>query len=185
MSNAELSPAAQNPILLDKKHRLTTLIVEDAHRRMMYNRVKETLVELRSVYWVIWGRQFVRKSMHHCITCRRSEGKPYQCAPSPPLPDFRVNQSRPLQYTGVDFARPLYVRHLATSEKTKVWLCLFTCCATRAVYLDLVHAATFIRCFRRFSARRGIPRKVISDNGKTFKSSSKIIHNLLSDPDVT
>ena len=65
------------------------------------------------------------------------------------------------------------------------------------MHLDLVpdlHAATFIRCFRRFSgseikikisARRGIPIKVISDNGKTFKLVSKIIQNLLSDPDVT
>ena len=32
---------------------------------------------------------------------------------------------------------------------------------------------TFIRCFRRFAARRGIPRKIVSDNSKTFKSACK------------
>jgi peroxiredoxin len=26
---------------------------------------------------------------------------------------------------------------------------------------------TFVRCLKRFSARRGIPRKLLSDNGKT------------------
>ena len=62
-----------------------------------------------------------------------------------------------------------------------------TCCVTRAVHLDLVpdlKAVTFIRSFKRFTARRGIPTKVVSDNGKTFKAASKIIQCVFDDPDV-
>ena len=65
-----------------------------------------------------------------------------------------------------------------------MWICLFTCCATRAVHLDLVvdmTATSFILCFRRF---RGIPLKLISENSKTFKSANKIIVGMLSHPDV-
>ena len=68
-----------------------------------------------------------------------------------------------------------------------MWLCLYTCCVTRAVHLDLVpdlNAVTFIRSFKRFTARRGIPTKAVSDNGKTFKAASKIIQGVFDDPDV-
>ena len=68
-----------------------------------------------------------------------------------------------------------------------MWICLFTCCATRAVHLDLVvdmTASSFILCFRRFTARRGVPWKLISDNSKTFKSANKILVAMLSHPDV-
>ena len=119
----------------------------------------ETLAEFRSTYWLVKGRQFVRSVIHSCVICRKLEGKPCQGNAPPPLPSFRVQQSRPFQATGVDFAGPLYVKSSNTGS-TKVWLCLYTCCSTRAVHLDLVidmTATTFLRCFRRFSARRGVP----------------------------
>uniref|UniRef100_A0A1X7SFK5 Integrase catalytic domain-containing protein n=1 Tax=Amphimedon queenslandica TaxID=400682 RepID=A0A1X7SFK5_AMPQE len=66
---------------------------------------------------------------------------------------------------------------------SKVWICLYTCCLTRVVHIDIVpnlSAYTFMRCFRRFIARRGMPRPMISDNGKTFKAAAKIIKELMS-----
>ena len=74
---------------------------------------------------------------------------------------------------GVDFAGPLYVKN-----PEKAWICLYTCCATRAVHLDILtdlSTDSFIRSFRRFVARRGFPNRVISDNGKTFKGADKAI----------
>ena len=156
MSNSDLPLSAQTPILLDKNHPLTSLIVMDAHRRVMHNGVKETLTELRSSYWLVRGRQFVRKVIHCCLTCRKLEGRPFQSVPSPPLPEYRVRQSRPFCYTGVDFAGPLYVKQSVISKRGKVWLCLYTCCVTRAVHLDLVpnlNALTFLRSFKRFTSR--------------------------------
>lgn len=187
MSNSGLPSSAQTPILLDKNHPLTALIVMEAHRRVMHNGVKETLTELRSVYWLVRGRQFVRRVIHRCLKCRKLEGQPYQSVPSPPLPEYRVRRSRPFCYTGVDFAGPLYVKQSVISESRKVWLCLYTCCATRAVHLDLVpnlSALAFLRSFKRFTSRRGIPSMMVSDNGKTFKSASKIIRGVLDRPEV-
>ena len=68
-----------------------------------------------------------------------------------------------------------------------MWLCLFTCCSTRAVHLDLVPGMTtaaFLRSFKRFTARRGTPSRMISDNAKTFKSASAIITGVLESPEV-
>lgn len=64
----------------------------------------------------------------------------------------------------------------------KVWMLLYTCYVTRAVYLDLVYdmpAETFLTSFRRFVARRGIPNRMLSDNAKTFKAASLFITNAL------
>ena len=45
---------------------------------------------LRSTYWLVRGRQFVRKMIHGCVSCRKMEGKPCQGVPPPPLPEYRV-----------------------------------------------------------------------------------------------
>ena len=45
-------------------------------------------------------------------------------------------------------------------------------------------ADVFIRFLRRFTARRGLPELIISDNAKTFKAAAKTLSKLLSYPKV-
>ena len=144
----------------------------------MHSGVKATLTELRSKYWIVQARNFVRRTLNECVVCRRHQGKPYLPPPAPPLPAFRVREARPFTHMGVDFAGPLYVREIVSSTPKKVWVCLYTCCVTRAVHLDIVPdmtAEAFIRCFRRFTARRGFPLRMVSDNAKTFKAAARAI----------
>ena len=172
----------RHPILLNKDHHLTTLIVEDCHRKVGHGGIGDTLVEVRSQYWIIGGRQFVRKLLFRCVICRRFTAKPFNPPPPPPLPPCRVREAYPFCNTGVDYAGPLYV---STGEK--VWICLFTCCVVRAVHLELVPDMTtqaFLRCFRRFTARRGFPMRMISDNAKTFEASNRFIKEVLEQPEV-
>ena len=66
-------------------------------------------------------------------------------------------------------------------------MCLFTCCVVRAVHLDLVPdmtATTFLRSLKRFVSRKGIPSKILSDNGKTFKHAAKLVRSLLKQSEV-
>ena len=185
LEKANLPQSAKHPILVDKEHYFASLIVYDSHRRVMHNGVKETLTDIRSQYWIVRGRQFVRKLIGRCSICRRFEGKPYQAPPPPPLPEFRVRETPPFTATGIDFLGPLYVRTHEKSEK--VWVCLYTCCVTRAVHLDVVPTLTkegFIRSFRRFTARRGVPSTIVSDNAGTFKAASREIKTMLRDPGI-
>ena len=95
-----------------------------------------------------------------------------------------MSQSRPFQFVGVDFVGPLYVKPSNVTRNPKSWLCLFTCCATRAVHLELVPdliATTFMNCFKQFSGKRGVPS---TDYAKTFKSASKIITKIFNDDEV-
>ena len=64
--------------------------------------------------------------------CRRFDSRPFQPPPPPSLPGFRVQEAQPFAYAGVDFAGPLYI---VNASDTKVWICLYTCCVTRAVHL--------------------------------------------------
>lgn len=132
MSNSDLPSPAQTPILFEKRHHLTALIVMVAHQCVTHHGVKETLTEHCSSCWLLWGRPFVCKLIHHCLICRSVEGKPCHHHP------YHVRQSRPFQYSGVDFVGPLYIKPSVVSKEPKVWLCLYTCCVTRAVHLDLV-----------------------------------------------
>ena len=183
LSNADLPYSTRHPILLSSKHHVAELIVKQCHLTVKHGGVKETLIQLRSQYWIVRGRNFIRKCLRQCVICRRFTGKPYSAPLPPPLPEIRVKEAPPFEYTGVDFAGPLYIR----GSGKKVWLCLYTCCVTHAVHLEIVSglsAQEFILCFRRFSARRGLPHRMISDNAKTFKAANKLIKKMLDDSAV-
>ena len=166
LGNADIPFTTKQPILLDPQHPLTALIVRAAHARVKHSGVQETLTELRSRFWIVRGRSFVRK---HCtsdsyVVALKDERIILHL--HPPLPSFRVKEVLAFTYTGVDYAGPLYIK--ATGD-TKVWICLYTCCMVRAVHLKVVPDMTtqsFIRCFKRFTARRGVPVKIIWTTAK-------------------
>ena len=150
LQNSNIPFATQHPILLHKYHFLTTLLVKRAHERVAQGGLKATLTELRSQYWVVKGRSAIKRILSNCRVCRRHEGKSYTAPPPPPLPPFRVQESPPFAHTGLDFAGPLFVKSM-DQNSNKVWVCLYTCCVTRAVHLDLVtdlSTPTFIRSFK-------------------------------------
>jgi len=55
LDHADLPESSKYPILLDKSHYFTTLIVRDCHARVMHSGVKATLTELRSRFWIVKG----------------------------------------------------------------------------------------------------------------------------------
>ena len=187
IDNADTVPySSKYPILLPSDHHLTKLYVLHAHAQVLHDGVKSTITELRSRFWLVKGRSTVKKILRECVLCKKYEGRPYQIPPPPPLPSFRVQEAPPFSHTGVDFAGPLYIK-LPGSKQAKVWIALYTCCVTRAVHLDLVpnmKATTFLHSFKRFSARRGLPISMISDNGHTFEAAAKEINSVFSSQEV-
>ena len=110
LHHADLPQAGRHPIILDRRHHFTVLVVQDCHTKVMHNGVKETLTEIRSRYWIVRGRQFMRKLLIKCRICKRFGSKPFAGPTSPPLPSFSVQESPPFSTTGVDYAGPLYVK---------------------------------------------------------------------------
>ena len=182
LKHASLSLDTVQPILLPTRHWYSTLIVKEYHEKVFHNGVRETLCALRSRYWILRGREVVKRLLKTCILCRRLEGLPYSTIPCLDLPKYRVDDGPPFSNIGLDFAGPLYVSQNKSKQQSKMYICLFTCLSTRAVHLELVESLdvdTFFKAFRRFSARRGLPRRILSDNAKTFQAASKEVKKIL------
>ena len=186
LGNSDLEMESRFPIILPKENRFTELVVLQCHQKVHHLKVRATLAELRSKFWITRGRQYVKKILKPCFVCRLLEGKSYHAPATANLPSFRVTEAPPFSSTGVDFAGPLLVKE-KNGEMVKTYIALFTCCITRAVHLELVSdlsTSTFLNCLRRFCARRGTPRHIVSDNAKTFKSANKVLYKILSKHEV-
>ena len=99
LGKSDLPYHTRHPVLLPKNHYFSLLMVRRAHQRVAHSGVKDTLVEVRSSYWIPQGRAFVRQYIYHCVTCRRYAASSYKPPPPPPLPEFRVQQSILLVWT--------------------------------------------------------------------------------------
>ena len=111
--NSDLDFDARRPIILPRDHAYTTMVINDCHERVMHGGVRATLTEVRSKYWIPKGRQYAKKSLSKCATCKRHEGKAYSAPQTAAMPDFRVRQAPAFSKVGVDFAGPLYVKATA------------------------------------------------------------------------
>ena len=91
IGNAALKFETRFPAILTY-HPLASLILEQAHERVLHNGLKSALNEVSSRVWITRDRQCVRKFIHNCTTCRRFESLPYKYPTPPHLPEFRVEE---------------------------------------------------------------------------------------------
>ena len=163
-------------------------MIQQAHNQVFHDGIRETLNLIRERYWIVRGREAVKRILRKCVICRRYEGKSFPAPPAPQLPRDRVGNQPPFATTGVDFAGPLYAYLVKTSQDLeKVYVCLFTCGVTRAIHLELtvdLTSESFLQAFRRFASRRGLPCKMLSDNAKTFTASAREVKGIMRAPEI-
>ena len=106
LENSELEGVKfQN--FLDRKKFVTDVIIIDCHLKVKHSKVKDTLTELRSTYWVTQGKRTVNRVIRSCTTP----------LPPAPLPHFRVTADFPFTSTGIDYLVPLLVKNIFLSRK--------------------------------------------------------------------
>ncbi|XP_028419027.1 uncharacterized protein LOC114544609 [Dendronephthya gigantea] len=175
--------SGKHPIYLPDNHSFTTSLVQRAHVTTLHGGVGMTMAEIRERYWIPRLRRLVKKIRSKCHGCRRFQAKAFEAPPPGKLPSTRTEGSTPFQVLGVDFAGPIKYR-VKTNKEKKAYLALFACSLTRAVHMELVRSletGEFIRCFKKFVARRGRPELVYSDNGTTFKAAAKWLETVRRD----
>ena len=167
------------PIFLPGNNPFSVLVVKDAHNQVYHQRVRLTLTQVRSIYWIPRGRKFVKRVISKCTLCKFIDGNPFSV---PPPPDLRVNLSPPFTNVGTDHVGPLYVRDIYKPAKLyKAFIALFSCCTTRMIHLEIqpnLEASATLRAMKRTFSRVGKPKLIISDNHKTFKA--KLVKNFAS-----
>ncbi|XP_073782539.1 uncharacterized protein [Danio rerio] len=169
-----LDTAFKHPILLDPSHHMTKLLIRDYDERLCHPGPERVFAEIRRTFWILRGREAIRREQHQCQGCQRWKAKP-SVPKMADLPLARLRLYQPAFYsTGVDCFGPFQVRIGRRSEKR--WGIIYKCLTTRAVHLDLLHAMdsdSFLMSLRRFIARRGSPAELYSDQGTNFRGGEK------------
>ena len=169
------------PVYLPPKVSLSEKMVQDAHILTLHGGVGLTMALIRKDYWIPRLRQLAKNAINHCYGCKKFHASAFQNPPPSKLPVDRTEGSSPFQVVGVDFAGPIAYK-ISKKKEGKAYILLFACSLTRAVHLELLTDQTtegFIRCLKRFIARRGRPNKIYSDNGRSFVSAAKWLKSIM------
>ncbi|XP_057337711.1 uncharacterized protein LOC130675843 [Microplitis mediator] len=182
LKHAPISFTEKHPILLPSNHQVTDLIIRDIHKNSHHSGIQSTLSNLRHRFWILDGKNQVRRIVRRCVECIRHRptllhGKMAD------LPSARVTESAAFSHVGVDYFGPLFIkeRKFRNRTKIKVYGCVFICMATKAVHLEIASDLTtdgFLGAFGRFVGRRGIPSHVYSDNGTNFVGANNQLRDL-------
>ncbi|XP_026326026.1 uncharacterized protein LOC113234770 isoform X1 [Hyposmocoma kahamanoa] len=164
----------KHPILICSKHHLTRLIFNSFHLQFYHAGPQLLLASIRHTYWALGGRNLAKKTVRACIKCVRFKAQTVQPIMGN-LPKERLQLEFPFIDTGTDYAGPILLadRKGRGSKLIKSYICVFICLATKAVHLELVSDLTkeaFIAALNRFTARRGKPRNIYSDNENQMAS---------------
>ncbi|XP_011880587.1 PREDICTED: uncharacterized protein LOC105569050 [Vollenhovia emeryi] len=169
LRKANLSYSQRYPILLPSRHYLTDCIIREIHETRHHTGILGTLYNIRQKFWILDGRNQVRKIVHSCVRCYRFNNDTIKYKMGN-LPQVRVREAIPFANTGVDFCGPFYIKEKKHRNRIriKVYVCIFVCMTIKAVHFEVVSDLTsdgFLAALRRFISRRGIPAQVYSDNG--------------------
>ncbi|XP_034539669.1 uncharacterized protein LOC117812820 [Notolabrus celidotus] len=65
-----------HPILLALSHPVTKLLIQHFDNQLCHPGAERVFTELRRTYWILRGREAVRKHQYNCPGCRKWRGKP-------------------------------------------------------------------------------------------------------------
>ncbi|NP_001410306.1 uncharacterized LOC100150025 [Danio rerio] len=163
-----------HPVVLDPRHPVTLLIIRDYDERLHHPGTERLFAEIRRTYWILRGREAIRRYQHQCTECKKWRGRP-EVPLMADLPLTRQRYFRPVFYsTGMDCFGPFVIKIGRRNEKR--WGIVFKCMTTRAVHLDLlssIDSDSFLMALRRFIARRGNPHELLCDQGTNFKGGER------------
>ncbi|KAL4714978.1 hypothetical protein ACJJTC_003129 [Scirpophaga incertulas] len=162
----------KHPVVLPQRHRLTELIMKNAHELTLHGGARVTLAFSRQKYWISKGYTTIKKFINECVTCKKQKPKLLKQIMGD-LPEARVNPSRPFQNTGVDFTGHIFLKASKGrgTKTTKGYIAVFVCMATKAIHLEVVSdlsTSAFIAALRRMAARKGTPSNIFCDNGRNL-----------------
>ena len=164
----------KHPILLDSRHPMVRLFLENWHGKQCHQGVIYLRALIQQQYAIVKLRSTLRSIVSRCITCRKRKAETL----TPMMSDLsreRLAYREPrFSNTGMDYFGPFCVSVKRSTEKR--WGFLFTCLTTRAVHFEVVPSMDTSGCvmgIERFAARRGTPSVLWSDNGTNFIASDK------------
>lgn len=172
---------SKHPCIISDKHVISKAIVRDFHD-ISHLGVEWTLSNIRTQFWIVRARRVIKGIARTCVTCKRLQGKPCTQLMGQ-LPGERVESGKaPFTYCAIDIFGPYWVKY--GRGEIKRYGCLYTCLSIRAIHVEVLETLdtqSFINAFRRFSARRGCPEVIYSDNGTNLSSGDAELRRSMQD----
>ncbi|XP_041673673.1 uncharacterized protein LOC121529782 [Drosophila eugracilis] len=169
----------RHPIILPYDCHLSRLLVQFTHRITLHGGNQLMIRLIRAKFCIPRVRNLIKSVVYACKVCDIHKKK-LQTQLMGELPKERTSFSRPFTYTGVDYAGPFEIKNYTGRACliTKGYVLVFVCFSTKAIHLEPTSDLTtekFLAAFARFVSRRGCPRQVQSDNGKTFVGAAALL----------
>ena len=183
LQNANIPPDEKHQLILPGNSHLTKLLVRWYHQQNLHAAPTLLLSIIRTRFWIVGGKRTIKSIIRTCTTCHRQRAAALKTAMGN-LPASRVTLARPFTEVGVDFAGPIITKPdlPRTQKRNKSYVAVFVCMATKAIHLEAVSSLStdaFLAAFKRFTARRGTPSTVHSDNATNFVGADHALQDFL------
>ena len=175
------------PIILPRKSKVTELIVKWCHLKPAHCVRHTTFNEIRDRGFRIIDASSIGKSVvFNCVTCPKLRGE-MGVQIMADLPKDRFQEAAaPFTYFAVDMFGPFKIK--VKQSELKCYGAMFTCLASRAVYIEVSHSVTtdsFIQALRRLTTRRGNVRQICLDNGPNLVGAEQELIHAFNEMDHT
>ncbi|XP_068225182.1 uncharacterized protein [Palaemon carinicauda] len=170
---SDIPQSAKHPILLTKKHHMTTLLIRHEHELLAHSGRNHFLSNRRQKYWIINANAAVKNVLFHCVTYSKLK-EPALSQKMADLPADRLEPSPPFSNVGIDLFGPYYIRE--GRKELKGYGVIFTCLVSRLIHIETANTLqsdSFINALRRFVSRRGHPKVTRCDNGTNFHGAER------------
>lgn len=179
LADSLLSYNERHPVIVPTKSRFCHLFLEFIHKLFLHAEHQLMIRSIRQEYYIPRLKPVVKNCIFRCKTCVIARQKVCQQIMAA-LPPERCSLSVPFHITGIDFAGPFQVKSstLRQSPYLKSYVSVFVCFSTKAIHLEICSDLTtesFLAAFTRFISRRGLPKKIMSDNGTNFVGASNTL----------
>ncbi|XP_026686425.1 uncharacterized protein LOC103518980 isoform X2 [Diaphorina citri] len=185
LEKANIEFDKKHQVILPKNHNFTKLLIIDEHEKNVHAGQQVMINHLRQRYWILNSRSLIRQLLHKCLKCFKAKLSPQQTSHQimGSLPKERVTPGKPFLRSGVDLCGPFQIKRLGGRANTtwKAYVVLFICFSTKAVHIEIasdLSSKTFLAALKRFTARRGLPLEIFSDNGTNFVGANNELKNL-------
>ena len=170
---------SSNPKLVNGGHPFVRSLIRHHHIHYNCGSKRYTLNRVRKMMHGPNLQTAVKTECRICKLCKLLRSKPYAYPHLPPLPPERLIARRPFAVCGVDYSGPHKVKR--GRGTVKVWIVLFTCMVSRAIYLHIVPDLTgesFLWSLQVLTWNYGQPKVLMSDNATCFTAADKVLMEL-------
>ncbi|XP_067283159.1 uncharacterized protein [Pseudorasbora parva] len=107
-----------HPVVLDPSHKITQLLIQNIDKELHHPGSERVFAEIRRKYWILRGREAVKRQQFSCPDCQRWRAKP-TVPRMADLPQARLQILKPPFFsTGMDCFGPFTVKIGRRCEKT-------------------------------------------------------------------